>query len=236
MRRIVGILLMLIAVLAVLAGAALAIVLGPDNRAATGPHEIATDAPVVVTEPDVFGWSGPTITVSVGVSDGQQVFVGAANAVDVADYVRRTERTEVTDYGLPWDVSTEDVDGSSTLPAAPGDLDWWVAHETGTGDASLSVELPDQAFALAVVAVGGGSLEGMEVTASYDVDGGFGIGLGLVGFAVGLGLFGWIAFQGQPMTRSDGNEDDKGSEGESDEAVREPKTETELHGDRREAP
>ena len=201
MRRVVGILLILVAVLALLAGAALAIVLGPDNRAETGPHEIATEAPVLVTEPDVFGWAGPTITVTVGVADGQRVFLGGANAVDVADYVEAAERTEVTDYGLPWDIATEDVDGSATLPAAPDDLDWWIAQESGTGSASLSVELPEQAFALAVVAVGGDSLESLEVTASYDVDGGFGIGLGLVGFAVGLGLFGWIAFQGRPMTR-----------------------------------
>jgi hypothetical protein len=202
MRRVVGILLMLIAVFALVAGAALALALGPDNRAETGPHEIATDAPVVVTDPDVLGWAGPTITVSVGVADERQVFVGAANAVDVADYVQLTARTEVTDYGVPWDVSTRDVDGTGTLPAPPSELDWWVAQDDGPGQASLSVKLPEQAFALVVVSVGGGSLEGLEVTASYDVDGGFGIGLGLVGFAVGLGLFGWIAFQGRPMTRT----------------------------------
>jgi hypothetical protein len=157
---------------------------------------------VVVTDPDVLGWAGPTITVSVGVADERQVFIGAANAVDVADYVQLTARTEVTDYGVPWDVSTRDVDGTGTLPAPPSELDWWVAQDDGPGQASLSVKLPDQAFALVVVSVGGGSLEGLEVTASYDVDGGFGIGLGLVGFAVGLGLFGWIAFQGRPMTRT----------------------------------
>lgn len=203
MRRVVGILLMLIAVLALVAGAALAIVLGPDNRAETGPHDIATDAPVVVTDPDVLGWAGPKITVSVAVADGRPVFVGAANAVDIADYVRTTERTEVTDYGLPWDISTRDMDGSDTLPAPPNDVDWWVAQGDGSGRASLSVELPEQAFALVVVAAGGGGLQGLEVTVSYDVDGGFGVGLGLVGFAVGLGLFGWIAFQGRPMTRAD---------------------------------
>ena len=203
MRRVVGVLLMLIALLALTTGAALAILLGPDNRAETGPHRIATDAPVVVTDPGVFDWAGPTITVSVGVRDGQEVFVGAANAVDVADYVRLTERTEITDVGLAWDVSTEDVDGTPQLPAAPGEVDWWVAQESGSGRASLSVKLPEQSFALVVAAVGGGSLDGLEVTASYDVAGGFGIGLGLIGFAAGLGLFGWIAFQGRPMTRAE---------------------------------
>jgi hypothetical protein len=223
MRRVVGVLLMLVAVLTLVAGAALAFVLGPDNRASTGPHEIGTEAPVVVADPDVFGWAGPTITVEVGVAEGQHVFVGAANAVDIADYVRLTERTEITDYGLPWDISTSDVDGSNALPAAPSEVDWWLAQGSGAGQASLSVELPEQAFGLVVVAVGGGSLEGMEVTASYDVNGGFGVGLGLVGFAVGLGLFGWIAFQGRPMTRDgetaaaeDGDETDA-AETEADE-------------------
>lgn len=219
MRRLVGILLMVFAAFALVGGAAITILLGTDNRAATGPHQVDTDAAVVSTDPDVLGWAGATITVTVEVAADQQVFIGAANAVDVADYVQSTRRTEVTDYGLPWDIATRDVDGESVLPSAPGGVDWWVAQNAGTGTASLSIELPEQAFSIVVVAVGGGSLAGLEVTASYDVNGGFGIGLGLVGFGVGLGLFGWIAVQGRPMVRgADEDElDDDADEGADDE-------------------
>jgi hypothetical protein len=209
MRRFVGIVLIVIAVITAIAGAGLAILLGTDNRTATGPHEIETNAPVLVTRPDVLSWAGPTITLTVEVEPGQEIFVGAANSVDLADYVATTHRTEVTDFRPPWTIETQDVVGENRLPVAPGNLDWWVARGEGTGSATLTVELPEQAFGLAVIAIGGGDLGGMRVTAAYELDGGFGIGLGMVGFAVGLGLFGWIAFQGRSMVRvADETEDE----------------------------
>ncbi len=221
MRRFVGIVLMLLAVIAAAVGAGLAILLGTDNRTATGPHPIETDAPIVVTRPDVLGWAGPTVTLTIQVAPSQRVFVGAANAVDLADYVGSVRRTEVTDYGLPWKLQTANVSGQDALPLAPGDLDWWVARASGTGSATMTVKLPDQAFGLAVIAVGGGDLKDLEVTAAYELDGGFGIGLGLIGFAVGLGLFGWLAFQGSPMTREldDDEVDDDPDADEDGEAV-----------------
>ncbi|HEU0288788.1 MAG TPA: hypothetical protein VFR22_17185, partial [Nocardioidaceae bacterium] len=122
------------------------------------------------------------------------------------------------------------------LPRAPADLDWWVASASGTGSATMTVELPEQAFGLAVIAVGGGDLEGLQVTAAYELDGGFGIGLGLVGFAVGLGLFGWIALQGRPMTRELAvddvdeavNDEAEDGEAEADEDEAEPVEESEV--------
>jgi hypothetical protein len=208
MRRVMGVLLMLVAVLALALGAGTAVVLGTDNRAQTGPHHVDTSAPVLLTSPDVLGWAGFTVTVTVDVDEDQEVFVGAANAVDVADYVGQTQRTEITSFGLPWDISTRDVFGNQALPAAPGQVDWWVAQSAGSGATTMSVELPEQAFSLVVIAVGGGDLDGVEITASYDVDGGFGIGLGLIGFAIGVALFGWIAFQGRPVVRYEEIEDE----------------------------
>ena len=241
MRRFVGIMLMLIAVIAAAVGAGLAILLGTDNRTETGPHPIDTTAPIVVTRPDVLSWAGPTVTLTVRVAPSQKVFVGAANAVDLDDYVGSVRRTEVTDYRPPWKLQTENVFGGDRLPRAPADLDWWVASASGTGSATMTVELPEQAFGLAVIAVGGGDLEGLQVTAAYELDGGFGIGLGLVGFAVGLGLFGWIALQGRPMTRemavddvddavNDEAEDGEAEadEAETDEAEAEPVEESEV--------
>jgi hypothetical protein len=209
MRRVVGILLMFFAVLAATLGAGIAIVLGTDNRAATGPHKIATSSPVLVADPDVFSWAGPTVTMRIDVDKDQQVFVGGGNAVDIADYVGSTQRTEITSYGVPWDIETRDVFGEAPLPAAPGQVDWWMAQSTGTGSATISFRLPEQAFSLVVIAIGGGDLDGLRVTASYDIDGGFGMGVGLIGFAVGLGLFGWIAFQGRPLVREGELEEDE---------------------------
>lgn len=195
MRRLVGILLMLAAVGCSLAGTALAIVLGPDSRAVTGPHPMSFDGVALVTGPRVISWAGPTVTVAVELPDRAPVFVGLGNAVDVADYLGATRVQRVESFQLPWTVATREVGGRDFVPAAPTALDWWLAQSAGKGGAAITVTLPDQTVSFAVIAIGEATLEGLHVTASYDVKGGFGIGLGLAGFGVGLGLFGWIAFR-----------------------------------------
>ncbi len=87
---------------------------------------------------------------------------------------------------------------SLRLPADPYDLDWWLASDQTDGEAAMSAELPTAPAQLLVAAADGGSLEGLEVTAAYELDGGFGIGLGLIGLSVGLVLFGWITLRRRP--------------------------------------
>lgn len=203
MRRVVGLLLMLLALLAVLAGAAMAVLLGTDGRTGTGPHPIDTDAAAVVTAPGLISWSGATISIDVSMPGDRPVFVGLGNTVDVENYLADTRRTQVTSYAVPWDVTSSDAPGEEFLPAAPTAVDWWLASGSGQGGAQLSVLLPDESVSLAVLAVGSQTLDGVEVTASYDRPGGFGTGLGAVGLGVGLGLFGWIAFAGRPLRRDE---------------------------------
>lgn len=195
MRRLAGIALMVAALGCLLSGAAMAILLGPDNRALTGPHPMSVDEVALVTAPDVLSWAGPTVTVLAELPDERPVFIGLGNAVDVTDYLRDTRVRRVESYEVPWTVTTSEVDGQDFVPAAPLALDWWLAQSAGKGGASLSFRLPDETVSLAVIAVGDTTLEGLRVTASYDVAGGFGIGLGLVGLGLGLAVFGWIAFR-----------------------------------------
>jgi len=194
-QRYVGWLLFAAAVVVLLVGAGLAVLFGPDNRASTGPHPLDTAASVVVSAPDAIGVSGPTVVVTAAVPQNVPLFVGVGNAVDVASYADGVEQTRVDDVSLPWEVTTSEVTGEGGLPAPPPSLDWWLATGQGRGEAAASVQLPDEPASYVVAALDGSNLEGLEVSASYEVTGAFGIGLGLVGLAVGLALFGWIARQ-----------------------------------------
>ena len=195
MRRLVGIALMVAALGCLLSGTAMAVLLGTDNRAVTGPHPMSFDGVAMVTAPDVLSWAGPTVTVLVELPNERPVFVGLGNAVDVTDYLRDTPVLRVESYEVPWTITTSEVDGQDFVPAAPTALDWWLAQSAGQGGASLTFRLPEETVSLAVIGVGDTKLEDLRVTASYDLAGGFGIGLGLVGLGLGLAVFGWLAFR-----------------------------------------
>jgi len=216
MRRLVGIVLMVAALGCVASGATVAALLGPDNRAVTGPHPMSFDGVALVTAPEVLSWAGPTVTVLVEVPDETPVFVGLANTVDVRDYLSQTRVQQVDTFEVPWTVTTSEVEGDDFVPAAPTALDWWLAQGAGQGGASVTVQLPDETVSLAVVAIGDTTLEGLEVTASYDAAGGFGIGLGLVAMGLGLGIFGWISFRRAGLAYEEW--EDEETEDEVDEA------------------
>lgn len=199
MRRIAGGVLLLLALLGVVGGAAMAILLGPDDRAVTGPHPIDEQGAPVVTAPGVISWVGPTVTVQAEVPGDDPVFVGVANSVDVEDYLDDTAHVTVDSYRVPWRVTTSHVDGRPSLPASPTALDWWIADSAGVGGASTTFTLPDQTVSVAVLPVGAHDLKGLDVTLAYEVRGGFGIGLGAVAVALGLGLLGWVMVRRRPL-------------------------------------
>lgn len=180
---------LVVGVLLSVAGLAVVVVLGPDSRFTTGPHEVDTDAAAVVTAPGVVSYRGLQVDVLVEVPVNKPVFVGLGNTVDVQDYVSRTQRLEVTSFRVPWTVRTREVEGGPALPGAPTALDWWIAESAGLGGASISARLPDESVSVAVLAVGASDLSGLTVTFAYGVRGGFGLGLGAV--LVGAGLV-WV--------------------------------------------
>ncbi len=173
------------AVLAVV-GIVVMVVLGPDSRFTTGPHEVDTDGVAVVTAPGVISWHDLRVDVLVEVPVDKPVFVGLGNTVDVQDYVGSTQRLEVTSFRVPWTARTREVAGRPALPGAPTALDWWIADSAGLGGASISVTLPDQSVSLAVLAVGASDLSGLRVTFAYGVAGGF--ARGVAALLVGVGL------------------------------------------------
>lgn len=177
---------LVLGVLLTVLGLSIVVVLGPDSRIMTGPHEVETDGTVVVTAPGVITYRGLQVDVLAEVPVNKPVFVGLGNTVDVQDYVRRTQRLEVSSFRVPWTARTEEREGGPALPGAPTALDWWIADSAGLGGASISTTLPDETVSLAIVAVGASDLSGLQVTFAYGVKGGFGLGLGAV--LVGAGL------------------------------------------------
>ena len=128
MRRFAGVTLALVGLCLALLGAALAVVVGSDNRVATDRHPLDAEGVAVITAPDAIRWSGVTVTIDVRVPDRKPVFVGVANSVDVEDYLSDTRTLRVDSVDLPWSVETSERDGEAYLPASPLAIDTSLAH------------------------------------------------------------------------------------------------------------
>ncbi len=185
MRTWVGWIMTILGALCAVAGLAVMIVLGPDSRFTTGPHQIDTDGIAVVTAPSVISWKGVQVDVLAEVPVNKPVFVGIGNSVDVENYVKDTRRIEVTSFSTPWTLRTRDVDGRDGFSGAPTALDWWIAGSAGLGGARISTVLPDETVSAAILSVGASNLQGLEVSYAYGIKGGFAKGAALV--LVGLG-------------------------------------------------
>ena len=197
MRRVAGVVLALIGVCTIVLGVALAIWVGTDNRAVSGPHRIDADGIAVVTAPDAITWAGATVRLVAEVPDEKPVFVGVGNAVDVEDYVSDTSAVRVDSLQIPWEIDTSNQDGQQLLPASPVAVDWWIEQASGMGGASLEFELPEETASVAILGVGDNDLSGLTVTASYHVRGGFVVGLGAAAFGLGLVLLAFMIWRGR---------------------------------------
>ncbi|MFD1827220.1 MULTISPECIES: hypothetical protein [Mumia] len=195
MRRVAGIGLLALGILLALAGAVVAVAMGPDDRLTTGPHDVRADGRAVVTRPAVLARYGPQVSVLVEVPGDKPVFLGLGHTVDVEDYVSSTARVEVTRFRVPWSLKSRVATGEPQLRAAPTALDWWIMQAAGVGGAELRFTLPDEPVSLAVLAVGDSDLKGLRVTASYEVPGAFGVGVGMAATGLGAALLGLVALR-----------------------------------------
>lgn len=202
MRTKLGWVVTALGVLSALAGIAVMIVLGPDSRFTTGPHQIDTDGIAVVTAPKVITWKGVQIDVLAEVPVNKPVFVGIGNSVDVENYVKDTRRLEVTSFSTPWNVQTRNVDGREGLSGAPTALDWWIADSAGLGGARISAQLPDQTVSAAILSVGSSNLQGLQVSFAYGIRGGFAKGAGMLLLGIG------VAWGGSLIRRGEGLQDE----------------------------
>lgn len=205
MKRVAGWVSVALGVLIAALGAALMVMLGPDNRVTTGPHSIETSGSVVVTAPRLITWTGVQIDVLAELPAQKPVFVGLGNTVDVESLVGETSRLEITEFDTPWKPTIRQLDGRPVVQGAPTALDWWYADAAGIGGASISTILPDEPVSVAVVSVGASNLSGLQVTLAYGIKGGFMKGVGLLLVGIGGVLGGWVLLrQSGPESDDDG--------------------------------
>ncbi|UPK73827.1 hypothetical protein MU582_15485 [Nocardioidaceae bacterium SCSIO 66511] len=197
MRRIAGVALALVGLCVLVLGAALAVVVGPDNRVSTSAHRIDAKGVAVVTAPDAIAWTDATVTIDVQVPERKPVFLGVGNSVDVEDYLSDTRALRIDSVDVPWDIETSEQSGKAWLPASPLAIDWWTEQASGMGGAALDLDLTDETVSIAVLAVGANDLSGLKVTGSYYVRGGFAIGLGMAAIGLGLILTAIVVWRGR---------------------------------------
>ena len=204
----------LLGALLALLGVVMMVVLGPDSRVTSGPHNVDTNGIAVVTAPKTISWTGVQMSVLAELPVNKPVFVGLGNAVDVDNYIKNTERLELDEFQRPWKVHTRTIKGEENLPAAPTALDWWLADSAGLGGASIDTTLPDQTVSLAILSVGFSNLKGLKVTVAYGIKGGFAKGSGLALFGIGGIWLGTQLRRGQEFWRQEEyeDEDDLGDE------------------------
>lgn len=200
MRTRLGLLVLVAGLALAAAGGAVTVLLGPDGRYVTGPHEVETDA-LVVTRPAVLAWQGLELEVLAELPAEKPVFVGLGNAVDVEDYVADTRRVVVDAVGRPWSPSSQVVDGRANLAASPVSLDWWLAAEAGLGGAHLRTSLPDETVEVAILPVGDTDLSGLRVSLVYGVPHGLAASVGALLAGLGLALVGVLVWRGVPLRR-----------------------------------
>lgn len=150
MRTAFGVVLIVLGLPVLLAGAGAAIITGPDDTVEVAHEDVSTDASVLTTAGSLVDVTGPIIHVS---ADGGDVetFVGVAHPVHVASYLTDVAQERVTRVRVD-DITWASVEGTGAAPAVPpGGLDWWQDSTSGTGEQTVSVELSEQPLRVVVM-------------------------------------------------------------------------------------
>ena len=104
-------------------------------------------------------------------SAGKPVFVGIARTSDVADYLRGTAYTSVTDVDYsPFHASYRDHDhGGARRPALPADQHFWAAAADGSGTQTLDWDIEDNDWSIVVMNADGSRGVDADITAGAKV-------------------------------------------------------------------
>ncbi len=207
---------LVIGVLAVLVGAALAVggsVLGAvaatqrddDGFFTTSTERFETSTAAITTEEVDLGRPGPddwwskrdlaTVRLRVDSARDRPVFVGIGPEADVERYLRGVPHDEVADVQYePFTVSyrPENVDGRGS-PAAPAEQTFWAVQASGQSAQTLSWDIEPGRWAIVVMNADGspGVSADIEVGGRLDLIVGIAIGLlvaGLISLAIGVVL------------------------------------------------
>ncbi|KRF01348.1 hypothetical protein ASG88_07620 [Nocardioides sp. Soil777] len=143
-------LLALVGLVCLLAGAAAAAYFGSDDTVFNRPAALGADGRPVLTAPDLLAWDGVTVTLRAQAPDG--VFIGTAHPVDVADFVGGSTRVRLDGVTLDGVVAE---DAGRGAPRHPEDADFWTREMTGTGPQELALDRSTSAAQWVIAPLGG---------------------------------------------------------------------------------
>ena len=168
-RVIGGLVATLLGLSALIVGAGLAALLGPDDTIRIDDQRFADDGVAVVVSEQLMGYYGPTLHVAA--SGSQPVFIGAAHTTYVQDYLGAAEHSIVHRVRWPVELTMTEAADDDTDDAgrvvAPTELDWWEKRTSGPGEQHLAWTLPDGPYDIVLMRADG--------RAGIDMDGWFGI-------------------------------------------------------------
>ncbi|MGW5361274.1 hypothetical protein [Actinopolymorpha pittospori] len=187
-RMVAGVLVGVLGLAAAGAGGLAAFwLVGPDDIVSARTQTLTSKGVAVATAPDLIDYYGSRLVVTVEpVRRGTELFVGVAHDVDLSSYLERAANTRIVEFGYPSTVRTREVDGSAARVVPPTRLDWWVTTASGSGARTLSWEMSDGPYDLAVMNADGRAGVEAHATVGIEVKGAF--RASLVTFGVGVVL------------------------------------------------
>ncbi|WP_029291772.1 hypothetical protein [Cellulomonas sp. HZM] len=150
MRRLLVIITTVLASVALVAGVAVAGLVGPDDWASVPGITTTADGPVSTT-PTVLALRDARLRITV---DGPgEVFVGTANPVDVESYLAGVRRLSVDELKPSGATHAVIVPGDARAPqVSPPDATFWLSRAHGSGSTSIDLQL-DGVAPLSLVAM-----------------------------------------------------------------------------------
>lgn len=183
LRTVLAVALIVLGTPLLLAGAATAVYVGPDDTVEYARAGVGGDGSVAATAVDIATVTGPVLHVSARAADDGDVFVGVAHRIHVDSYLDGVGQQTVTAADLRGEVTSSSEPGAPAPAAPPGDLDWWESSSSGSGWRGVSYELTDEPLRVVVMSpsASGEPLDA-ELSFGAEVDGIF-----LTGVLVGAG-------------------------------------------------
>jgi hypothetical protein len=187
------IVLFLLGGLILVIGAGAAWLIGTDDTAQTGPHDVFTPGVAIVTDAEVLQFVGPVLHLTVERDDGGPVFVGVANEVDATSYLGDQQRRVVSSITLPWTPVAREIGTGLEAVPAPGQQPWWIDSAEGSGAQELVWPISNGRYSLVVLNADGSPAVDVEVTLGLELEGAFYTALAVAVFGLALILVGlWL--------------------------------------------
>lgn len=183
LRTVLAVALIVLGTPLLLAGAATAVYVGPDDTVEYARADVSGEGSVAATAVDIATVTGPVLHVSARIADDSDVFVGVGHRIHVDSYLDGVGQQTVTAADLRGEVTSSSEPGEAAPAAPPGDLDWWESRASGPGWQGVSYELTDEPVRVVVMSpsASGEPLD-VELSLGAEVDGIF-----LTGVLVGVG-------------------------------------------------